>query len=254
MLFPSLLIIYWKVSFKRVLVFALIACLFLTGAFMLFDRTDESLAQGVTMLAIRATVIQGDVSWSVWDMYKDNQKFPRYLPTLYAAMGDRLFSLLFGIEKRDFTRWVEFHYDLILTELSNVPLQDIAGGHTVTGTVFSEGVIALGSPWYLCFSAFAGLCVGIFYNILETALINGRAISTSLVSTYFCCIVLLGWLNGGGVTQLFHISVFMGFLMVYGLIRVCQFSASRDSTTLPFLSHQKAKGPGRPLLEGSRHA
>src|SRR5437762_2187535 len=112
MLFPSLLIIYWKVSFRKVLLLALIACLLLTATFMLFDRTDESLAEAVTILATRATVIQGDVSWSVWDMYMDKQEFPPYFPTLYAALGDRLFSLLSGVEKRDFARWIEFHYDL----------------------------------------------------------------------------------------------------------------------------------------------
>jgi hypothetical protein len=178
----------------------------------------------------------------------DNQKFPPYFRTLWPAMGDRLFSLFFGIDKSDYSRWVDYHFDLQLTAIGGIPLDVIQAGHNITGTSFSEGVIALGSPGYLLFSALSGLCLGICFNVLKAAIENDRLVLAALFSTYFCFPVLFTWLNGGGVTALFHISVVLGFLMTYGLIRICLYFCGYDSRVFLSASYPKeARTTGRLL-------
>ena len=255
MLFPSILIIYWKISIRKMLLLASVACLTLLATFMLFDRSDEgirwaaneagdfSVGEAATFLAIRGTVLQGDVAWYIWDMYEDKQKLPPYFPTLYAAIGDRLFSLVSGIPRSDYPRWVKYHYDSLLTATAGVPLDEIfVSGHNVNGTIFSEGIIALGSPGYLLFSIFGGLCTGISFNIIKEAIHSGRAIRAALSADYFCLIVFL-WLNGGGITMLFHISVFLGIMMTYLLIRMCISLSGGVPEMAPAVSVSRGRTP-----------
>ena len=254
MLLPSILIIYWKISIRKAMLLASIACLTLMATFMLFDRKDEglgwvadaadsSLGGAVTFLGIRATVLQGDVAWYIWDMYEDKQELPPYFPTLYAAIGDRLFSLFSGIQRSDYPRWVKYHYDSLLTATAGVPLDEIfLWGHNVNGTIFSEGIIALGSPGYLVFSIIGGLCTGICFNIIKESMNSGTAIRAALYADYFCLIVFR-WLTGGGITQLFHISVFLGIMMTYLLLRMCVSLSSGGSETAPAVSVTRGRTP-----------
>ena len=255
MLLPSILIIYWKISIRKVILLASIACLALIANSMLFDRSDEglrwaadeagdfSLKEAATFVAIRGTVLQGDVAWYIWDMYEDKQKLPPYFPTLYAAIGDRLFSLFSGIQRSDYPRWVKYHYDSLLTATAGVPLDEIfVSGHNVNGTIFSEGIIALGSPGYLLFSIFGGLCAGLSFNIIKEAIDSGSPIRAALSADYFCLIVFL-WLNGGGITMLFHISVFLAIMMTYLLIRMCISLSGGSSETAPAVSVTRGRTP-----------
>lgn len=50
----------------------------------------------------------------------------------------------------------------------------------------------------------------------------------ALLSTYFC-FHIFAWLNGGAITQLFHISVLANVLFAYALIKVMQFRPKRNS-------------------------
>jgi len=221
LLLPSVLILYWKISFKRALAFGLIAAVVLTMTFMLFDRANEGPGEILTYLAVRATVMQGDVSWGVWDLYRDKQPLPPYLPVLSVAMGDRFFSLISGIERRNFGEWVKYHYDYLLTNLIGYPLDEIEAGQSVTGTIFSEAVIALGSPGFLLFSIFGGLVAGVCYNIIKDAIGDGRFIRAAISSNYFC-LPVFSWLNGGGITILFTATVFIGIGTSYWLLRRCE--------------------------------
>src|SRR5207247_11097761 len=128
-----------------------IACLTLMATFMLFDRKDEglgwvadaadsSLGGAVTFLGIRATVLQGDVAWYIWDMYEDKQELPPYFLNLYAAIGDSLFSLFSGIQRSDYPRWVKYNYDPLLTATAGVPLAEILfWAHNVNRQRFMRG-------------------------------------------------------------------------------------------------------------------
>ncbi|RJG23668.1 hypothetical protein [Massilia cavernae] len=217
MLLPGLLIMYWKLPVHKLLVFAAV---FLGSLVMFFFVFDSQLMEDVEVLAFlfsRLTILQGDVSWYVWGLHQAGEPLPNYWPTLLASVGDTVLSIF--VTKTDLAEWMSYHYDWMLTNLSGSSLMAVANGHSVTGTPFAEAVIA-GGGWFgvVFFGIIAGLLIGGFYRGIANAIRAGRAMAAAMLSTYFCFHVF-SWLNGGGITQLFHISVGANLLVAYVLLR-----------------------------------
>ena len=222
---PCLLVLMWQISVRRFTWFVLVSSASIVAAAYLFDRTDESFTIVLALLLMRLTVLQGDVSWGIWDSYKAGENFPDYLPTLLPVIGDQLFALTTGISKDNYAVWVDHHFDLLLTKLAGYTLDEVAAGQSITGTPFAEGVIALGAPLYLIFALIAGVFSGLNYNVIASSIERRRPIIAAVSSTYFC-FFLWPWLNGGGVVLLFHISVWAGIiiniLLLFGLEWLCR--------------------------------
>jgi len=217
MLLPGLLILNWRLPVHRLLLFAGLFVGSLVLFFYLFDAALMDDVEVFAFLGSRLTILQGDVSWYVWGLHQSGEALPNYWPTLLAAMGDTVLGTF--VSKDNPTVWLAYHYDWMLTHLSGSPIEAVVNGHSVTGTPFAEGVIA-GGPWGVAFFAVvAALLVGWFYSAIATAIRTGRSLAAALLSTYFC-FHIFSWLNGGGITQLFHISVVANILVAYFLLRI----------------------------------
>jgi hypothetical protein len=204
MMLPALLILNWHVSIWRL---AKIGLVFLGSLVLFFFWFDAPLLQGtgvVAFLATRLTVLQGDVAWYVWGLYRDAQTLPNYWPTLLAVTGDTMLRL-FGISRENQIEWMGYHYDWMVTHLAGVPLDAIADGHSLTATPFAEGLVAGGVAGVALFAVLAGLLVGRAYFYLDRAIRRRYSATAAILATYFC-FHIFSWLNGGAITQLVHIS------------------------------------------------
>lgn len=217
MLLPGLLLLNWRLSVHRLLVFSAIFFGSLVLFFFLFDSQLMEDVEVIGFLGSRLTILQGDVSWYVWGLYVNGEELPNYWPTLLAAVGDTVLGMF--VSKVHLGEWMSYHYDWMLTTVSGSSLEAAANGHSVTGTPFAEGVIA-GGPWAVAiFATVAGLLVGGFHRGIGNAILRYRSKTAALMSTYFCFHVF-SWLNGGGITQLFHISVVANFVVTFFLLEI----------------------------------
>lgn len=230
MLLPGLLILNWRLPVHKLLMFAGLFIGSLVLFFYLFDAALMDDFEVFAFLGSRLTILQGDVSWYVWGLKESGEPLPNYWPTLLAAVGDSILGIF--ISKNNPTEWLDYHYDWILTHLSGSPLEAVVNGHSVTGTPFAEGVIAGGMWGVVFFAVVAGLLVGWFYKAIASTISRGRSTRAALLSTYFC-FHIFSWLNGGGITQLFHISVLANIFIGYFLIRIMSVRpAARRSVLL----------------------
>jgi hypothetical protein len=209
-LLPSLLLIYWRITIFQLGRLALLFVLIIVAFFYQFDSGVEAYADVQSFLFTRITVIQGDVAWYVWDKYVSGADLPNYWPTLLAVFGGKLLSLS-GLSREKFFEWIHYHYDLLITYVADVPLDQIAGGHSITATPFAEGLVAGGIAGVVFFAVLAGLIVGRTYAFIRSSLLLGQNDRAAIAATYFCFYVF-AWLNGGGVVQLVHISVWFALI------------------------------------------
>jgi len=213
LILASILILYWKSSFWGVTKAFSVAATIIVVMAIIFDDGTE-LKGVLEFLWTRLTVIQGDVSWLVWGKYTEGYELPAYLPTLWAAFGDRFLSVFMGISKDNYAEWAQFHFDIMINDVAGVPLFFVEAGHNVVGTPFSEGVIMFGLAGAVIFAALGGGGSAYIYNKINKAMNHGDGISVALWATYFCVFVF-SWLRGGAVVQLIHISVIFGFVISY---------------------------------------
>ncbi len=208
-LMPAIVVVYWDMSLVTLAKMGGVFALLLTGFFYLFDAKTEGTADVATFLFRRITVLQGDVAWYIWGQYIDGVAFPNYWPTLTAAGTDSLLTI-FGLSKDNFFQWMAHHYDYMLTYLTGAPVYQIREGHSVTATPFAEGLIAGGIPGVFLFALTGGALVGGMYRYIARSLRRGHDGRAALGATYFC-FYIFGWLNGGAIVQLFHLSLLIGF-------------------------------------------
>jgi hypothetical protein len=218
MLLPSLLIVNWQMSVLRLMKFAMAFASVVVGSFYMFDARTMDGVNVTAFILTRVTVMQGDVSWHIWNLYQNAEVIPNYWPTLLPAVGDKVLTLM-GVSKNDYTQWAQYHYDWMLTHLAGIPLDNIANGHSITGTPFSEGLIAGGLLGMVVIAVIAGVLVGKIYVSLDRSILQAKDMKVALLSTYFCFNVF-PWLNGGAITQLFHISVAVNLFAAALLIKL----------------------------------
>ena len=224
-LLPALLIIYWRISFGALLGLVLVFLLSIVAFFYQFDVDVETYAEVHTFLFTRITVIQGDVSWYVWDKYVSGEVFPDYWPTLLAAFGDKVLTL-FGLSRDNFLEWTLYHYDLMITSIAGVPMDQIANGHSITATPFSEGLVAGGLWGVAFFAVMGGLLVGRMHAFIQRSLQRGHDGRAAIAAMYFC-FYIFAWLNGGAVVQLFHISVWIALIATLVAFKAMQVLGRR---------------------------
>ena len=217
LLLPAGIVFLWSANILIIMKYFIYGFSIIVGAFFVFDAgTNSNSTDVLNFLFIRATVLQGDVSWWVWDIYTTNGDFPPYFGTLLAALGDK-FLVILGVTQNDLMVWMLHHYDWLINYVAGVSLGDTANGHSIVGTPFSEGLIMGGYVGMIVIASLAGSLVGLMYVNIRNAILLGKAIKGSLVTTYFCFYVF-PWLVGGGLVQLFHISVIVGFFLSYAIV------------------------------------
>jgi len=217
---PSLLILYWRITLRQLTVLFLGLSTSLIFFSMVFDRSGN-VSETLAVLYVRATVIQGDVPWLIWDLQQEHESFPPYARTFLPVVGDNLFTLISGISKDDYAEWVDYHYDLMLTHVAGYPYWGIEAGHNVTGTPFAEGLIASGSPGFLLFAILGGSLLAFNFRLLQSAIRSGSGIAVALAATYFC-FKLFPWLYSGGLLSLIHVSTVIGIGLTALLIRLVE--------------------------------
>lgn len=219
-LIPALLLFNWRIRFGTLIRLGLLFTAVLVGFFQLFDAGVEIDTDVQTFLLRRITVLQGDVAWHIWGLYKDGQAFPNYWPTLLAAVGDTALTLS-GLSRAETYQWMDYHYDWMITSLAGAPIEQIAEGHSITATPFAEGLVAGGLAGVASFALIGGLLVGRTYVYLDRCLRRGDATRASMVSTYFC-FCIFPWLNGGAIVQLFHVSLVVSIGSTFLVMKLMQ--------------------------------
>ena len=216
---PGLIVLLWAAPMRKIVYSILLGFGAILLAFTLFDTLEGTTYGGVLeFLLARATVYQGDVSWYIWDMWVSNTPLPDYGNTLLVVVGDRLFSLFSGITRADPERWILAHYGSLLTYTIGYPIEGIEAGHSVTGTPFSEGVIAAGAIGVPIFGLAAGAVAGFVYRQIATALGRRNPVGVALWCNY-SVFGLFSWLNGGDIVQLFHVAVIVGAALCWLVLR-----------------------------------
>jgi hypothetical protein len=187
-----------------------------------------------TILVDRATIGTANSAWKVWDIQMIAPGgFPPYAPTLLAALGGRLASGL-GIQTiGNLDLDMFYDYSTLLTVVAKAFVSGINPvTSSVTGTVFAEGVIALGAPGFVVFSLAAGTVTAFTRLALERATWRHRPAASAIVATYFLTSVV-GWLNSGGVTVLFMLPFVIYYGLAYAVCRLLVPAALRASTRVP---------------------
>ncbi len=233
MLTPAALLYFWSVSFRKVFGLGIVVFSMLYLNFYIFDAIHETHVDGQVLdfIVRRLTILQGDVAWHMWTLYRDGDEFLPYAPTFLAAFGDTALQSFIGISRNDEYQWMLTHYDWMITFLAGSSLEQIAGGHSIVGTPFSEGLIAGGYLGVGVFAVIAGLVAGLNYRILHFGLLNGRTLLAALAATYFV-FHTFPWLIGGAIVQLFHPSIGIGVFVALVSARVI-FSRPALPTSLP---------------------
>lgn len=213
---PALILLNWRVRPAALVALGLFFIASLVAFFLLFDANFEEGAELQRFLLRRLTVLQGDSAWYIWDLYRTGQPIPSYWPTLLAAIGDKMLTVL-GVSRADSYEWMLYHYDWMMTYLTGSTLEAIEDGYSITATPFAEGLVAGGIPGLVLFTVIAGVLTGRMYSFLDRALRRGRTVAAAMGATYFFYF-LFPWLNAGAIVQLFHVSLLISFSVTLVLL------------------------------------
>jgi hypothetical protein len=224
-LLPALILIFWTSSLLYAIVFGIFSLLLLIFTYWLFDSTniDFEFSRALIFMFERLTVMQGDVPWKIWDLYSSDFAFPDYKNTLLPVLGDRVFSAFTGITIEQPYEWIMAHFGLMLTYLTGYPIAGIIAGHNITGTPFSEGLIAAGFVGMILFSLISGFAVGLVYLVLDHVI---RAGSDKVAAAIACYSVMavIAWVLGGGILSMVHISVIFGVLTTIAFLHMLELA------------------------------
>lgn len=218
MIIPALIILLWDTKLITLLKVGVVAMFFFVFTSVLFDRTEVGISNfdlkdvtngnALAFIIYRLTVLQGNTAWLVWDKSINGDELPSYWPTLFAAFGDKALSI-FGVDLSDLNTFAKYHFDILLTSLVSNSYDSRLNGHNITGTAFSDGVFIGGIKGVVFIAVIAGVMVGQAYNLIKSGIKQNNALIGSLTSVYFGSFIFQ-WLNGGGITVLFHISTLFG--------------------------------------------
>lgn len=224
MLIPLAIVYFWNIKFYIVIFLFIFSVAFFVGTAVFFDEKsiagftfvmeDYTTDNALNAIFYRMTVQQGNTPWYVWELYSTGVELPPYAPTLLAAFGDKFLSLFGGIDLNNINLFAKYHFDVLLTSLVSDSYEARLTGHNVTGTAFADGVFIGGKYGVLFISIFAGFITGQCYNIISRSITNSSPVIGSLAAVYFFSSVF-SWLNGGGVTLLFHISTIIGLIITW---------------------------------------
>ncbi|QQR35332.1 hypothetical protein JI749_13335 [Devosia oryziradicis] len=217
---PAAVVYFWRVPDWMVIPLAALAFLGIYVGYSFFDGLSDP-STILDRLFYRLTVLQGDVAWKIWDLHARGDVLPSYIASLPAIFGDRVFTLVTGIDRTMELDWVATHFGLLTTYLSGYPIHVIMAGHNNTATIFSEGVLIGGLSGVIGIFAFAGVLTAALYDFIRVCLQRNRYVEASLASSYFV-FALMAWLLGGGITAILHISILAGLVTGYVLLKIIE--------------------------------
>jgi membrane protein len=243
-LLPALFILFYESSLKLVikigsvgLVLIVLAAIFFEGKsfnvnLASFSKTNfvYSNSSNSSLIAVlyRLSVLQGDIPWKIWDIYATDSQavFFDYGKTFISIIPDTILDF-FGINIYDYSKYVEYHYSLQLTYLFGraVPnnIQEV-GAHNVTGTWFSEAIIAGGWCGVIIFAVLLGLLAR-FIRLKIDYYVRCGNITKLAISVIWCHSVLFPVISSGGVSAFFLISTTFKFGALYFYILLIKFLA-----------------------------
>jgi oligosaccharide repeat unit polymerase len=232
-LLPAGILYCWRSSPLVLAPLGFVAMCFILFGYMFF-ASSASIGVALGQMTDRLFVLQGDVPWLMWTRYADGGPFPSYSDTLLPVAGDRIFSFLTGITAADERAWIMSHFGSMITSLSGFSDEVIMGGHSNTGTVFSEGLIAGGIFGVVIFAVFAGGLVNWLYNFIDNKLKANDFASAAVAAAYFVNAVM-AWLLSGGIQAAVHISMLVLIPLTYIILDVVRGSPNRrkSATTVP---------------------
>lgn len=232
LLAPAFTVFFWRISVVRFALFFVVALVVMAGFSLLFDTMySADFASAAEFVLNRLTIIQAEVPWEIWNLHKDGQINIDYVKTLIPVLGDTVSKVVTGLDPNDMYEYISYHYGQILT-LTVYPYPDIImDGHNVTGTFFSEALIALGDFGLVLFPALGALLVGIAYNTAKISFIKNNPVALSIVLVIFYFIIF-PWISSGGVITLIHISNIVNLLLTFIFLRVNSITILRNCVNL----------------------
>jgi hypothetical protein len=234
MLIPAALFLYWRPGVRVIIVLAALVLISFVAFSLAFDINSSDLATAINFIWVRLTVLQGDVPWLAWEQVRSGAQMPNYWPTLLAVFGDRTLTV-FGLDAANYSQWVDYHYGLMATEFVGAPLSEIETGYSITGTFFTEGLIAGGRLGAVLFAVIGGVAVGTVYRKMAAARDANRPLAATMWATYFASVVF-PWLTSGGLTNYVHVATLVGVLcsaVALEIVWKVHFRVHLDSGTRP---------------------
>lgn len=236
MLIPTIIIYYQKVSIKSISIIGGSAFTLLVFFSVIFDggkiTTKDILAlkdsltieatnditklNPLTFVVYRLTVMQGNSAWKVWDVYYNNQPLPDYSKFLVAIIGDKALSTLGLLDSPKEIN--DYHFaDSVTTLVQGRSSFGVKQKTNVTATAFADGVILGGYVGIMLVGFFAGFMARSLKDIIFKSYLFNNHMVCCLATVYFSS-YFLPWLNGGGITTLFHISILVGLIFTYCIL------------------------------------
>lgn len=208
-LFPSLALLFWRISLWKFLFLFLVAMFFFAYLALQFDTAVVKLAnysEALTFIFERITVFQSETPWKIWDSYINGIALPKYIDTIIGLLGNTI-PRIFGVT----IDYISSNYGLAVTYFVYPHEQNIINGFNTTSTFYSEAIIAFGYVGLLVFPMLGGTMAGIVVKMIQN---SNKAIEKSiLLLLFFSCI--FPWMSSGGISTLFHISIFFHLLISY---------------------------------------
>jgi len=198
------------VKLKYIVFFALLFLLLTTFSAYFFMGLDPETA--LNYVFARATSVAAEGTVAVYNLFPEGA--PDAWMALLYAFGNKISSVLTGNEvnsveflKINITRYIGY-----LT----YPKADeaLSGAFNLTITNFGEGVYYFGKYYYFIFSLITSSIINYSVYLWYTTNRPTKIIFHSMVSIYLM-LVVLPWLMGGAIGNLFGIPTFIYLLLVY---------------------------------------
>jgi len=221
-LLPALVIYLWKITFKKFVSISLIFFIIIVLLAYYFDKEISQIynISPFQLVLYRITVIEGDTFWKVWDLYNlgyiKNNDF-NYTYNLFNFFGNKFLNTFIDDLSNPYTK-IKYSFASFLTYVVGKDL-DLAtsGQHNLTGTIASEGLIAMGFPLMYLFSILGALITAINYQIIKNSILNNKPKIAAISSSFFV-FGTWSWLKGGDIISMIHISNFIGIIFTYMML------------------------------------
>ena len=178
----------------------------------------------LSYLLARATSVSSEGTVAVWNIFPYGGD-DAWMALLY-GFGNKLSSLLTGypVNSVDF---LQINITRLMGYLTYPkPEEALSGAFNLTVTNFGEGVYYFGMYYYFVFSLITGTVLGIAVRYLRKSFRNERLLTNTMLLTYIS-IVMLPWLMGGAIGNLFGIPTVVYMFLLYLFLKFVFFSKIR---------------------------
>lgn len=208
-LMPSFIFLFWRINIHLIMASLLIFGVLVFTA-SLFAKGEVDIAEIISFIIERATILQGDVTWLVWG-FSDHKLLTFSIgDTVANFLGSGLLSKLVGGNT-----WLNYNYGAALTVFIG---RDPSGGFTVVGSSFLSAFLTFGKDFFFIYSIISGIIVSFFFHLMKACFYSRRYVLAALLSTYNVFFVL-SWIGTGDLSKLFHISTMVYMVLPYLMIK-----------------------------------